>query len=211
MSPEMSLSFANVTTAFKPIQAESLMMPLYRVVVPGAEHTDFAKIVSDWTISAASKGLMLPKTPEQMLDLFGEGRSVIMLDDRGNPVSHAAATFMYSDGKVIEVGAVYTAEEKRGMGLSKQTVGALLRHLNERNPDADTIFALANRNSEPVFMSLGGTKMRTTELPEEVWLACKDCPNRPPEGSREEHVCCDTPINLTNFTKGKISPGNCLD
>lgn len=190
MNPEMSIGVLSVKQ-FIPI-------------IPDASNLDWAKTVSNWTLGAASKGLMLPRSQEQISELFDKGHSLAMVDFDGNIVSHAGA-FPYRDGS-IEVGAVYTEEARRGEGLGIKTVGMLLKHLNMLYPDAGTIFALANNNSAPVFKGLGGIEMKVSELHKDVWLACKDCPNRPSAGSNEKHICCDVPYDLTNFAKGKSNP-----
>ncbi|MBF8249724.1 MAG: hypothetical protein HW400_325 [Candidatus Levybacteria bacterium] len=188
MSPELK-----VVTEFQVGQ--------FTPVIPDASRLDWVKTVSDWTVGAANKGLMLPKSQEQILDLFSKGHSLVMVGRDDKIVSHAAATFFYLDKSIIEVGAVYTEESKREKGLGAKTVGALLGHLNELYPDAKTIFALANQKATPLFKDLGGTEMETNELHKDVWLACKDCPNKLIVGADGKHVCCDTPFDLTKVAK----------
>ncbi len=198
MSPELS------------VQAQGLVSPeplakSFVPVIPDASCLDWAAIISGWTMSAAAKGEMLPKSPEQILELFNKGHSLVMVDSDGNVVSHAAATFIYPDGSV-ELGAVYTDEAKRGRYIGKQTVRAALKHIGTLYPGSRIIFALANDASRPLFEGIGGIVMQTKELHADVWSACKDCPNRPSTGAKGEHVCCDTPYDLTKSAKGEGFP-----
>lgn len=202
MSPELSIR--NIQS----IPAENLTRPSYTAVIPDATRTDWAKTISGWIMKAANEKLMLPKSPEDILNLFSKRHSVILVDRDNNLLSHAAATFMYPDGS-IEVGAVCTNPDNREKGYGRGTVSALLTHLNQLYPDRK-FFALANEGSIPLFKRLGGIKMATSELHEDVWLACKICPNRPTVETRGKHACCDTPFDLTLFGK-KANPISLFD
>ncbi len=202
MSPEAYIQNA------QPIHPENLARPSYTAVIPDATRTDWAKTISDWTMQAADEKLMLPKSLDEILDLFSKRHSVVLVGEGGRLLSHAAATFIYPDGS-IEVGAVCTDVGNRQKGFGRGTVSALLTHLNQLYPDR-RFFALANKGSVPLFKRLGGTEMETSELHKDVWLACKICPNRPSAEAHGEHVCCDTPFDLTSSGK-KANPVSLFD
>lgn len=168
----------------------------FSIVIPSAINRNYARTVSEWTTNS---GVMLPKSTGEIISFFEKGHSVVIVDGRGNLVSHAAATFIYQDGS-IELGAMYTAENQRGKGASTKAVLALLNLLKDKYPGR-MIFALANSNSAPLFERLGATKMESTELSDEVWEPCKTCPKNPLLKGVEHAAfsCCDTPYNLTNI------------
>lgn len=202
------MSLEAYTQNAQPIHSENLARSSYTTVIPDVTRKDWAETISGWIMKAADEKLMLPKSPEEILDLFSKRHSVILVDKDNNLLSHAAATFMYPDGS-IEVGAVCTNPDNREKGFGRGTVSALLTHLNQLYPDRK-FFALANEGSVPLFKRLGGIEMATSELHRDVWLACKICPNRPTVEAHGEHVCCDTPLDLTSFGK-KANPVSLFD
>lgn len=174
--------------------AEALAKPVYTAVIPDAGHVGWANTISRWTMIAHARGKMLPKSPDEMLELFSKGHSLVVVDQDGNPLSHAAATAVYPDGRV-EVGAVCTDPENQKKGFGKSTVSKLLDHLSQLYPGR-RFFALANEDSVPLFKGLGGTEMDPSELHKDVWSACKDCLRKPTVSVDGKFKCCDTPFNL---------------
>ncbi|MBI4096729.1 MAG: GNAT family N-acetyltransferase [Candidatus Levybacteria bacterium] len=181
--------------------AERLPRPC-SVIVPDASRIDLARAISGWTIKAAEDKKMLPKTPEEILDLFGKSHSIVTVDDNGNPLSHVAATFIYPDRRV-EIGALCTNPDSQEKGFGRGVVTALLTHLNRLYPDPDNrFFALANEDSIPLFRKVGGEKMDPSELHKDVWVACEKCPRRQSGAKTDGNPhCCDTPIDLTNAVR----------
>lgn len=200
MSPELSIAGMQAVQGIKIPTAEALTRPL-RAVIPDATRVEWAKTISDWTMRAADERLMLPKSPDEILDLFRKKHAVVMVDKDGNPLSHVAATFIYSDGR-IEVGALCTDVANRRKGYGRGTVLALLSHLNQLYP-GNNFFALANKDSENLFRKLGGTEMDASELHKDVWSACKNCKRKPPVNANGEFRCCDKPFDLTNAAQNK--------
>jgi N-acetylglutamate synthase-like GNAT family acetyltransferase len=157
----------------------------------------YAPVISAWTKDA---GTMLPKSPEELAELFLQDRSAIVVNALGEVVSHAAASFIYPDGS-IEFGALVTGEEYKGKGAATLVSTYLLGNLGEKYPGKQ-IFALANPVSAKLFEKLGGVVVEYSAVTNEVWQYCEDCPNNPnlPEDG-EEYVfigCCDTPYDLTD-------------
>lgn len=167
----------------------------FKIVIPGIDDTGYAQKVAGWTQSAAET--MLPKTETEILQLFGSGNSVLIFNATGELMSHAAASFIYSDGS-IEVGAVVTAPQHRGKGAGTIAVLAILNVLKEKYP-IQTIFALANAVSSKIFEHVGASQMSMLELSAEVSGPCSQCSNNPGNGA-----CCDTPYNLTHVVGGEI-------
>lgn len=161
-----------------------------------ASDLEAASLISKWTIES---GTMLPKSQEQLLDLFKNEDSVLVFDEEGNLVSHAAITFTYSDGS-IEIGCVITDKEKRKNGAATRAVKQILHLANEKYPDQKK-FALANEASSILFEKIGAVKIPTTDLSIEVWEPCETCPRKPKQVSGKPFVCCDTPYDLTKLVE----------
>lgn len=161
-----------------------------------ADDTEAASLISKWTIES---GTMLPKTKEQIFDLFNNGRSVLVFNEDGSLVSHAAITYQYPDGS-IEIGCVITDKEKRKNGAATQAVKQILRLANEEYPGSKK-FALANEASSILFEKIGAIKIPSSELCVEVWEPCQTCPRKPKQEIGKPFVCCDTPYDLTNLKK----------
>lgn len=158
------------------------------------DDVNYASQISDWT---KESGTMLPKTIDDLMTLFNNNDSVLVFDDEGVLVSHAAITYTYSDGSV-EIGCVITDREKRKNGAATQAVKQILVLADEKYPN-NKKFALANEHSSALFQKIGAVKIPTTELSAEVWIPCKTCPRIPKQKSGQLFICCDTPYDLTNI------------
>lgn len=162
--------------------------------IPNKEDIKLAVKVSKWT---KQYGHMLPKEPEEILDYFEKRDSVIITLPNGILVSHAAITQSYTDDW-HEVGTVVTDEKHRRLKAGTEAVHEIIGAKHKKDPDAK-LFALANTSSAPLFEKMGGVKMRSTELPQEVWKPCSDCPNFTLPKQGDIFKCCDTPYNLTRI------------
>lgn len=172
----------------------SLEQPAWYMRVPTCNDAQAAETVSRWTQEAKT---MLPKTTEEILGLFAQQNSVLVVNGQGELMCHAAATFTYGDGS-IEIGGIYTAPQHRNKGLAIHAVGAVIAMMRERNPESN-LFALANIMSKPMFLKMGGREMNSSELGAEVWEPCGTCPkNLASNGENVIFQCCDTPVDLTN-------------
>jgi N-acetylglutamate synthase-like GNAT family acetyltransferase len=161
-------------------------------IVPDETRVDLAEWVSKLTSTA---GTMLPKTEEEVLQMFSEKRSIILLDETGNPVAHSAITFIYKDQHFIELGGVIVAPEFR-----KKGIGTLAAHasivLAETYYPGWTKLVLCNAASLPIFLGLGGTVVdfeQLSSVPVEAWEACTTCPKYA-QTKAQGKICCDTPV-----------------
>lgn len=154
----------------------------------------YASQISAWT---KESGTMLPKTLEDLMTLFKNNDSVLVFDDEGMLVSHAAITYTYPDGSV-EIGCVITDKEKRKNGAATQAVKQILILANTKYPEKKK-FALANEQSSVLFEKIGAIKIPTTHLCAEVWEPCQICPRKPKQELGKSFVCCDTPYDLTEL------------
>lgn len=163
--------------------------------IAGLADIKYAPTISEWTEKA---GTMLPKTPEQIIELMQQGRSVIVVNGCAEVVSHAAASFIYQDGS-IELGGLCTGEEFQGHGAATIATNYLIEVLQEQYPDK-TIFALANPKSAKLFEKIGAERITCAHLSDEVWENCLTCPNNPNKVQEfTVFECCDTPYELTNI------------
>lgn len=154
--------------------------------------THYAPLISQWT---KDSGTMLPKTSDEIINMFENGHSVLIFNGDKEPVSHAAITFIYSDG-AIEIGCVVTDQNKRNRGAGTAAIKAVLSLANVAYPN-NMKFALANSASAPLFEKLGARKMISTELSNEVWGPCATCPKIPQQTPGKPFTCCDVPYDLT--------------
>lgn len=162
-------------------------------MVADATHTDAAQKVSDWV---SADGAMLPKSPEDILEIFRQGHAVIGYDG-SDPVVHAALTQVNSD-QTVEVGSLFTEEAHRHRGLAREAVIAVLGQGRSLYPD-HTLYAVANERSAPLFKKMGAREMQTDELGDEVWASCETCPRKPEQTEGCLFTCCDTPFDLTHI------------
>lgn len=164
----------------------------YKAYMPGKYDAVAAIKVSRWTKNA---GTMLPKTPHEVLDLFSKGNSILLKNEAGSLIGHAAATEVYTDGSV-EIGSIYTDEKSRGKGAATIATKIVIEMQQKKNPET-TLFALGNEMSGPMFKKMGGKEIPTNKLSQEIWEPCEKCPRRPEQKS-DIFMCCDTPYDLTN-------------
>lgn len=166
----------------------------FSVKMAGVADLAYAPVISSWTQEA---GTMLPKTPEQIAELFLQNRSAIVVNAMGDVVSHAAAAFIYTDGSV-EFGALVTGDDFQGKGAATMATEFLLGVLGDRYPNK-TIFALANPISAKLFQKIGAGVMDYPLVADEVWKNCALCPNNPSPNTNVFIGCCDTPYDLTDI------------
>ncbi len=169
----------------------------FKVYQPDKYDAVAAIKVSRWTRAA---GTMLPKSPQEVLDMFSKGDSILVKDPSGHLLGHAAATAQYLDG-AVEIGSIYTDKKSRGKGVGTIATQVVLEMQQKKNPNA-TLFALGNEMSGPMFTKMGGEEVSTDKLSQEVWEPCATCP-RKPEQKGDVFMCCDTPYDLTNVVKGQ--------
>lgn len=161
-------------------------------VVPDGSMVAEAVWVSEMTSKA---GTMLPKTVEQVLALFAEGKSILILDEKEQPIAHAAITFLYEEDQMLEIGGLFVKPEKRSPDhfYSILATQAILTLANERYPGWKKM-ALCNDKSLPILLKFGAEVIgldKASLLPKAVWEACTTCPNL--ERARAVgKLCCDT-------------------
>lgn len=161
-----------------------------QIIVPDKSYTDIAEWVAN---EITMSGSMLPKSTDDILEMFDCSRSVVLVDGSGKPVAHAGITFVYSDEKVVEVGGVVVDRSHRKKGLGKEIVQASIDLANLQYPGWKKI-ALCNEQSLPIYLSLGSTVMEIDDIniiPKEAWEACLSCPNYI-ETKKKGKICCDT-------------------
>lgn len=163
------------------------------LIVRLAKGTDVAFATHVSAATAEDEGLLF-RTPEELLELYGQDRGVVVCTPEGELVSHAALSFIYNDGKV-EVGTVYTNPDHRGKGGAKAAVTRVLAQAGRLYPNT-TIFAMANENSVPMFTKMGGVVIECLS-DGAVYDKCIRCPKRSGRLDGEDTLCRHTPIDLT--------------
>lgn len=160
------------------------------IYIPGEGDVEMAAWVAK---EISGSGSMLPKSTDDVLEMFREQRSVVLLGMSGELIAHAAVTFVYQEDKVVEVGGVIVSDKWRKKGYGKQAIEASLDLARINYPGWQKI-ALCNEQSLPIYLSLGSTIMEVEDLniiPKEAWEACVSCPHYA-ETKRRGKICCDT-------------------
>lgn len=167
----------------------------YDIRIPDEKYDVEAGVVSSWTRGEH----MLPKSTDDILDLFKNGHSVLIykLGHRNPPLAHAAITAEYSDDH-IEIGTLITSPDMRKRGIGSIATLAVIQLAEDLFPGYGK-FALANNKSAQLFEKLGAKPMSTIELCAEVWEFCSTCPNLPKQVDGGVFKCCDTPYDLTGI------------
>lgn len=131
------------------------------------------------------KKLMLAADYEHYLKLAEDKKLAVVVDSGSEVIGTAAFTQEYSNG-IWEFGGWAVDESWQKVGIGLMLIKALFtenQHLK--------IITFGNANSSPILEKLGAEEIDDhSEIPEEAFLLCKECPNRPEVG------CCDTIYNL---------------
>lgn len=181
-----------MTSEFITIEQENeFLISDFSIQKANMSDANFAPLISQWT---KDSGTMLPKTADEIIDMFQKGHSILVFNGSKEPVSHGAITYIYSDG-AIEIGCVVTDIHKRNRGAGTTAIKGILLLANSTYPD-NMKFALANSASAPLFEKLGARKMVSNELSDEVWGPCATCPKIPKQIPGKPFLCCDIPYDL---------------
>ncbi len=162
------------------------------LVIPNENHDSGAVWVSEQTSQA---GTMLPKSVEEVLSLFKEGRSILLVSRDGNLIAHASISFLYEEDKTLEIGGLIVASNMRHLGYGRLATWAVLGWAQSKYPGWKKI-ALCNQYSLPLMMKFGAIPVGMENadlLPQAVWEACATCPNLT-KAKGSGHLCCDTPV-----------------
>lgn len=117
--------------------------------------------------SYASKGLMLPKSLNQVLQYI---RDFAVVEREGEVLACGALHLLWSD--LAEVRSLAVADGNRGRGLGRAVVEALLGQAALLG--LPKVFALTYQRV--FFEKLGFGSIERTALPRKIWVDCIDCP-----------------------------------
>lgn len=153
--------------------------------VPNVEDVAIAQEVSRWTKSSN----MIPRTTEDLLGFFKQGRSIVMVDDMGRVAGHVAFTKTFPDNS-LEIGSLVTNPLFFRRGVAVKVVTELLAHGKKLFEDFDQrkVFALANQASLKTFIDTGfSVSSDPRDVHSDAWRECTACPLFNGEGKN----CCD--------------------
>lgn len=162
----------------------------YKVVVPNKSDSVYAEILSKFILDSGS---MLPKSTEELLAMFDEGRSVVLTSRTGELIAHGAITFVFEQEKLIEIGGIVVNSLYRKMGYGKMITREVV-DMARKNYSDYFIIALCNDSSLPIFLELGARAVEFDSIGldmSEVLGACPACPKHK-EARQNGKVCCDT-------------------
>ena len=130
----------------------------------------------------AGQGLMLPKSLNQVLQHI---RDFTVVEREGQVQACAALHVLWSD--LAEVRSLAVRGERRGSGLGRLLVGALLTQASSIG--LPRVFALTYQR--PFFERLGFHQIDRGDLPRKIWVDCVDCLKFP--DCDEEALIIDLP------------------
>jgi len=125
------------------------------------------KRIAGFIAEAAEKGLMLPKTPDEVEELMEACKGFMLYRD-GQAVSFAA---VYEDEQ-IEIGSVVTDPAYRHQHLASETVWEATQQ--SWNPEKKTV-AFTNEASTQLFHKIGFRELPKAQMPQSAQELCKAC------------------------------------
>lgn len=167
--------------------------------VPSRADSSMAREISLWTHNPN----MLPKTQEDILNLFEESRSMVILDASGKIAGHVAFTKTYPDGS-LEIGSLVTNPLLLRKGVAGRAIKELFAHGHNlfENFNQRKVFALANEASLPVFLKKDfSLSLDPDSVHPDVWKECIACPVF---AARQGKSCCDILV-IKDRNSGDIS------
>lgn len=147
----------------------------------------------------ADKGLMLNQSSDALAQMAEKGGLVLANDflNDNKVIGTIGITQAWSDGDILELGAWAVDQGHRhhgvGMGLLERLAVALSNH-----PDGlKTVIAFANKNSGPIFASLGATVLPQYLMDPAAFGPCTSC-HCDKSCLEPGQLCVDTIYNLTD-------------
>lgn len=141
--------------------------PLPSVTVRPARIADMRQ-VEPLVATFAGRGLMLPKSFDQLARLF---REFVVATDPGGRVVGCGALRVYTES-LGEIASLATAEEVQGMGIGRQVVERLVEDAGALG--IRSVFALTLQDG--FFTRLGFRVVPKETFPLKVWADCRTCP-----------------------------------
>lgn len=141
-------------------------LPYTQVLVRPARVADMAQV--EPLINAfAARGLMLPKTPEQLNRNF---REFVVAADASGRVLGCAALRVFT-AQLAELGSLAVDEAAHGLGVGRKLVEAV--EAEARLLGIGTVFALTLQDG--FFHRLGYRTVSKEMFPLKVWADCRSC------------------------------------
>lgn len=175
-----------------PKEPESLV-PTF--ILPTTDRKDLISWVVEQTTQS---GTMLPKSETEVVNLFAQQNSLMLLDAKGKPIAHGAISVIYEVEHTIEIGGIVVAKDMRNKGLGSQ-ITALTIEMATIKYLGWSKLAFCNQHSLPIFLKLGAsavTEKNAHLIPSEAWLGCMTCPKQSEANSRGK-LCCDTVVIIS--------------
>lgn len=125
-----------------------------------------AKQIQELVNSYAGKGLMLPKSLNQVFQYI---RDFTVVEHDGEVQACGALHILWDD--LAEIRSLAVLEKRRGSGLGREIVEALLEQAAILG--LSQVFALTYQR--PFFEKVGFHSIDRGELPRKIWVDCVDC------------------------------------
>ncbi len=170
------------------------------------EIAEISAIVAGWTKTEAQKGKMLAKNPSDIETEIASGRSVIVTDECGAPISYCGIE-TWARESWIEVGSLVVEENHRGKGIGTKISKETINLAGQRFPNSE-IFALTKNNqSKELIEKIGGIKIAKNDLPNEVWDLCHETGKECEQWEIYPNCSC-TPFLLTHLRESNKGGSN---
>ena len=164
-----------------------------------------AQDISRW-IALAGSSNMIPKTPDQIVEMFAQGDSVLVTDNKtGKVIGHTGlyhrgcGGYFHPEKEKIEIGSLCIDPEEKGRGAGTLAVEAALRLAGVRYPDR-IVFAMSNQNSLRIFIDkVGGLRIDCSRIDADIWNHCEGCPRGSNDSTQNLMPCRHTPVELTHL------------
>ena len=124
------------------------------------------KQIQELVNSYAGKGLMLPKSLNQVLQYI---RDFTVVEHDGEVQACGALHILWED--LAEIRSLAVREERRGSGLGRAIVAALMEQAAVLG--LPQVFALTYQR--PFFERMGFHSIDRGDLPRKIWVDCVDC------------------------------------
>lgn len=155
-------------------------------------------LVRSWIQGYIGQGIyMVPRSEEDMQNLFSQGKSMLIFTENHELAGHIAETDRWEDG-TIELGAFVVNPTMRGNGAGSEVLKAAVR-LQQAEGRSSKQIAFANEVSLSTFLRSGATPL--DEIKPEYLRGCATCPRRVAALS-EGKACCDTIVQMPQIAQG---------
>jgi N-acetylglutamate synthase-like GNAT family acetyltransferase len=174
----------------------------YQTMFPEPENVDLLVQASALIGFYANQGYMLEQPVKNLQKLAAQKQLALAVTNLGEVVGTAAYTYIYQD-KTYEFGAWSVKPDLRNQGIGE----AVFKGLLEGSSAPESLIAVCNLNSGPIFKKLGALEIDQQAANQAIFEPCRSCKCIGKTALQELGLgCVDTIYNLGPVAK-KIIEG----